>query len=56
MAKAVRKKPQRKKPKVSDQKQAERFIETARQFGADETGKTFEDAFKKIVPPKAKNQ
>lgn len=32
--------------------QAERFIEAARQHGADESGEEFERAFKKIVPPK----
>ena len=32
--------------------QAERFIETARQHGADESGEEFERAFRKLVPPK----
>lgn len=32
--------------------QSARFIEAARQAGADETGKSFERAFKKIVKPK----
>lgn len=42
------------KPKrQEDQKaQAERFIETARQHGADESGEEFERVFKKIVPEK----
>jgi hypothetical protein len=31
--------------------QKKRFIETARQLGADETGEAFERAFKKAVPP-----
>ncbi len=31
--------------------QRARFIETAKKTGADESGKAFEKAFKKIVPP-----
>jgi hypothetical protein len=53
MVKAVtgkRPKP-RKKP---DKEQAERFKETARALGADETGEAFERAFTGIVPPKHK--
>ncbi len=43
----------RPKPKRnrSDPAQSERFIEAARIAGMDETGETFEAAFKKIVPP-----
>lgn len=41
-----------KKPAAPDEKpQRERFIEAAREAGVDETGKEFERAFKKIVPP-----
>jgi hypothetical protein len=53
MAKAE--KPQstgKKKKEKSEKPQAERFIEAARQIGADETGETFERAFAKIVPPR----
>ena len=32
--------------------QAERFIETAREIGVDETGKEFERAIQKVIPPK----
>lgn len=32
--------------------QRERFIETARELGVDESGKAFEKTFKKIVRPK----
>lgn len=32
--------------------QAERFLETARQVGADETGEVFERAMDRIVPPR----
>ncbi len=43
----------RKKPPSPDEKpQRERFIEAARKAGVDETGKEFERAFAKIVPPK----
>lgn len=34
--------------------QRQRFIEAAKELEADETGKAFEDAFGKIVPPKHK--
>ena len=53
--------PERGKPVASkalkdDKLQAERFKEAARKLGADETGKAFEDAFGKIVPPKRKER
>jgi hypothetical protein len=51
MAKAV--KPRRKpKPKPTDKAQFERFVETARTLDIEDVGPAFEDAFKKIVPPK----
>lgn len=34
------------------QSQKQRFIETAKKLGVDESGKSFEKAFAKIVPPK----
>ena len=37
---------------AEDKAQAERFLETARQIGADETGEAFERAMDKIVPRK----
>lgn len=40
------------KNKRADPDQGARFIEAARQSGADESGKKFEKAFKKIVPRK----
>ena len=44
------------KPKAvrpeAEKTQAERFLETARQVGADETGEAFERAIEKIVPPR----
>ena len=41
------------KPKKHDDEktQKERFIETARELEADETGEAFERALKKIMPP-----
>ena len=44
------------KPKAvrpeAEKTQAERFLETAREVGADETGEAFERAIEKIVPPR----
>ncbi len=37
---------------ADDPEQSERFIETAREHGTDETGKAFERLFKKAVPSK----
>jgi hypothetical protein len=51
MAKAGTK-PKPKKPKTSDKEQSERFIETARRLGVDESGKAFEEAFNKITKTK----
>jgi hypothetical protein len=44
----------RKKPRPKEKPQRERFIETARKIGADESGMAFERDFKRIVPPKEK--
>jgi hypothetical protein len=44
------------KNKRADPDQGARFIETARQSGADESGEKFEKAFKKIVPRKTKTR
>jgi hypothetical protein len=44
------KRPARRKP--DDKAQFERFVETARKLGVEEVGPEFDDAFKKIVPPK----
>jgi len=42
------------KPKQDDPKQSKRFIETAKEIGADEDPKKFERVFKKIVTDKAR--
>jgi hypothetical protein len=39
-----------KKPKPDEKPQRERFIEAAREIGADETQEGFEKAFKRVVP------
>ncbi len=41
-----------KAPKEATKPQRERFIETARAHGVDETGREFERALVKIMPPK----
>jgi hypothetical protein len=38
--------------KCDDPEQSKRFIETAREIGADESGEEFRKALKKIAPPK----
>jgi hypothetical protein len=40
------------KAKFTDKEQSERFVETARRLGVEETGEAFERAFEKIIPPK----
>lgn len=40
--------------KKDEKPQSERFIEKAKELGADESAEEFERAFKKIVPPKEK--
>jgi hypothetical protein len=46
--------PPKRKPrrKMTKTEQSERFKETARKLDADESGKEFERALDKIVPPK----
>ncbi len=49
MAQRPKAKPKLKGLKNTDKKQSERFIETARRLGADESGKKFEDITAKIL-------
>ncbi len=42
----------KKKKRDSHAKQSQRFVETARALESDESGKTFDAAFKKVVPVK----
>lgn len=51
-AKPKRKANAKPKTKLTDKEQSERFKETARELGADETGETFEKSFSKIVHPR----
>jgi hypothetical protein len=43
-------KKQKAKPKLTDKEQSERFKETARELGVDESGEEFERAIEKIIP------
>jgi hypothetical protein len=46
---------QKRTPKTTDKKEYERFVETARKLGCDESEEAFERAFEKIIPPKEKS-
>jgi hypothetical protein len=48
----VRAMPKKKEPELDPKEQFKRFVETAHEHGVDESGKEFEKAFKKVVPPK----
>jgi hypothetical protein len=50
---APKKKKAKATPKLSDKEQSERFKQTARELGVDESGRVFEDAFQRIIKPKA---
>jgi hypothetical protein len=41
--------------KMTQAEQSERFIKTARELGVDETGKEFQAALTKIVPPRRRS-
>ncbi len=51
-ARSIKKKAPSAADKEIQKAQRERFIETARELGADENGKEFEGVFKRIVVPK----
>jgi hypothetical protein len=53
MAKAGAPKKKKAKPKLSDKEQSERFIETARKLGVDESGREFESTIEKIARQKS---
>jgi hypothetical protein len=44
---------QKRTPKITDKRQYERFVETARKLGVDESEEAFDRAFRKILPPKS---
>lgn len=48
--------PRKREPDPSEKPQRERFVDAAKEVGVDESGKEFERAFKKIVPPKSKQK
>jgi hypothetical protein len=48
--------PPKPKKATREKSQRERFIETARAVGVDETGAEFEAALKKIAPPRGRAQ
>jgi hypothetical protein len=56
MTQSPKKQKQKPKPKNSSKKQSERFIETVRELEADETGKTLEKVFPRMVPPRIKQK
>jgi hypothetical protein len=56
MAQRPKAKPKSKDKKNTDTEQSERFTETARRLEVDESGKAFERAFTKLVPPKKRFQ
>jgi hypothetical protein len=43
---------QKKRPKLTDKKQSERFREAAREFGADKTSDAFNRVLDQLAPPK----
>jgi hypothetical protein len=45
--------PKRKQPELAPKEQFKRFEEAVREHEVDETGKEFERAFRKAVPPKS---
>jgi len=46
----------KKKPRPKDEKpQKQRFIDTAKEVGADQTGEVFEEAIKRVLPTKKPN-
>jgi hypothetical protein len=43
---------QKRTPKMKDKRQYERFVETARNLGCDESEEAFKREFAKVVPPR----
>jgi hypothetical protein len=43
---------QKRIPKTKDKRQYERFVETARKLGCDESEEAFAREFEKVVPPR----
>jgi hypothetical protein len=53
MAKAVVPKTKKAKHKLTDKEQSERFKQTARKLGVDESGRSFENAMQRIAPKRS---
>jgi len=51
MAKAGAPKKPKPKPKLTDKEQSERFKQTARELGVDESGKAFKKTLERIILP-----
>lgn len=45
---------QKRRPKLTDKKQSERFKETARELGADESSDALDRVLEQLAPPKPK--
>jgi len=43
----------KRKPKIEDKEQSQRFVEIARKLEADQNGKAFERAFSVVVPKRS---
>ena len=43
--------PAKRKPKLTDAERHKRFVEMARQVGASDDSKAFDEAFKKVTKP-----
>jgi hypothetical protein len=56
MAQRPKAKPKRRGQKNTDKKQSERFIQFAREMGADESGEKFERAAHVLIPTKKKSE
>jgi hypothetical protein len=44
---------QKRTPKTKDKQEYERFVETARKLGCDESEEAFKKVFEKIIPPRS---
>jgi hypothetical protein len=47
---------QKRRPKIKDKRQSERFKETAREIGADESSDAFDRVLKEMAPPKTETK
>jgi hypothetical protein len=47
---------QKRKPKISDKKHSERFNETARDVGADDSSDAFDELLEAMAPPNVRKE